>query len=88
MPSERQLDCLKFMHDCSPNPNDGQVIFYAHITQEFECDLGQARRAVRALVRTGLASRETAFDDDGYIRGSGFMITHAGVSVLREVGRL
>lgn len=77
----RERDCLKLMHEYSPHP-DGGMIFYAHITDALNIEIGQARRAVRALVRKGLASRETCFDDDGFIQGSGFSVTAAGASYI------
>lgn len=79
--SQRERDCLQVMYEYSPHP-DGGLIFYAHITGALNIELGQARRAVRALVRKGLASRDACFDDDGLIQGSGFAVTAAGASYI------
>ncbi len=81
--TQRERDCLQVMYEYSPHP-DGGLIFYAHITSALQIELGQARRAVRALVRKGLAARDACFNDDGVIQGSGFAVTAAGARYIES----
>jgi len=45
----------------------------------------QARRAIKSLVRRGMAELQRGlFDDDGKIAGSGYSCTKAGHEILRN----
>ncbi len=50
-----------------------------NIAANLQCDQNKVRLACRALKRKGLAKQVPFHDDEGYIRGSGYGITPAGV---------
>jgi predicted transcriptional regulator len=79
--SEREKQCLQVLADAVVYPEQA-VLFYSHIIYETGLELPQARRAVRALARKGLAERSACFDDDGMIQGSGYSCTDAGAALI------
>lgn len=61
------------------------VAYYSHITTWTGLNLSQARRATRSLARKGLAEHSIAWDDDeGTVRGSGYIKTKKGAQVMGE----
>lgn len=51
-----------------------------------QADKNRVRLACRALKRKGLAKQVSFHDDDGYIRGSGYAITPAGIAYGEKQG--
>lgn len=75
--SAREMACLKVLADAYPCAEQN-VLFYSHIVYETGLELTQARRAVRALARKGLAKRSSCYDYDGMLAGSGYSATAIG----------
>lgn len=68
------------------NPEAGVPGFHT-IACNLAIDETSAKRAIRALARTGLAKRVPLFDtDDGRIMGSGYVLTDAGQAHAVEIG--
>jgi len=79
--SARERECLQVLFDGYSCPEQC-VLFYSHIIHHTGLELTQARRAVRALARKGLAERSSCFDDEGMIQGSGYCCTDAGAAFI------
>jgi hypothetical protein len=82
--SNRQKDCLKVFAEAVQYP-DQCILFYTHITTDTGLHLTQARHAVRALARKGLVKRGACFNDDGFIQGSGYYCTDAGLALHKKL---
>lgn len=57
-----------------------------NIAVTLRIEKNKVRLACRALKRKGLAKRVAFHDDDGYIRGSGYGITPAGLEYAKAKG--
>ncbi|MET4210479.1 hypothetical protein ABIB95_005312 [Bradyrhizobium sp. LA2.1] len=77
--SERQRKVLEVLAGC--NENEG-VLFFSHIATWSGLPLREARLATRALKRKGLAEQTSCWDDDGCVRGSGYICTQAGRALI------
>ena len=71
--NQSEEKCFQVLYDEYENE---YILTFKTIANEADFTLLQTKRAVRALVRQGLVKRETAFDEDGIIRGSGFIMTY------------
>ena len=56
------------------------------IAVNLQCDKNKVRLACRALKRKGLAKQVAFHDDNGFIRGSGYGITPAGIAYGEKQG--
>jgi hypothetical protein len=80
--SERQRKVLEVLAGCAP---DEGVLFFSHISEWSGLPLREARLATRALKRKGLAEQTSCWDDDGCVRGSGYICTQAGRDAVAGV---
>lgn len=56
------------------------------IAINLQCDHNKVRLACRALKRKGFARQVPFHDDEGFIRGSGYGITPAGIAYAEKQG--
>ena len=68
---ENEIICLEELYD-----NNEFILTFKSIIKETKLTSRQVKRAVRSLVKQGKVSRETAWDEEGFIRGSGFIIEY------------
>ncbi|QTG12416.1 hypothetical protein G6M86_03775 [Agrobacterium tumefaciens] len=57
-----------------------------NIAVNLQCEKNRVRLACRALKRKGLAKQVPFHDDEGFIRGSGYGITPAGIAYAENQG--
>lgn len=57
-----------------------------NIAVNLQCEKNRVRLACRALKRKGLAKQVPFHDDEGFIRGSGYGITPAGIAYAEKQG--
>ncbi len=63
------------------------VVRFANVAVHLQMSERDVRLATRALARKGLVKRVAAFrEDDGYLAGSGYVATDAGLNLAREIG--
>lgn len=73
-----ELCVLKVLKD-----QDEWVLPFIQISSLSNLNVVQVKRAVRSLARKGFTMHTTAFgEDDGMLRGSGYMITQKGLKFI------
>jgi len=81
--SSFQTDVLQHLFE------DEKREFYSSLNSiavNLQCEKNRVRLACRALKRKGLAKQVPFHDDEGFIRGSGYGITPAGVAYAERQG--
>lgn len=81
--SSFQRDVLQHLFE------DEKREFYSslnNIAVNLQCEKNRVRLACRALKRKGLAKQVPFHDDEGFIRGSGYGITPAGIAYAEKQG--
>lgn len=77
--SERELLCLKALATIDFENEDGHCSYFRAIAKLSGLPEDQTRKAVRSLVRKGLAEYHRGlFDDDAMVAGSGHCISREG----------
>lgn len=76
-------DVLKHLFDDDLNES---YALLSSIAIHLNSNKNRVRLVCRALTRKGLAKRVSFHDDEGYIRGSGYGITEAGVEYAKAQG--
>ncbi|QGH73089.1 MAG: DNA binding domain protein [Podoviridae sp. ctviO18] len=68
---KNEQECIDYLY--------GQYEFvlpYESLVKGTGLTIRQVKRAIRSLVKQGKVERTTAWDDDGFLRGSGFMLEY------------
>jgi len=82
--SERQRKCLEFLVEFYGG--DENCVYFSYIAEQTGLEKREARIAVRALVRKGLAKYVRGLvDDDMMLAGNGHCATKEGVDYIEKI---
>lgn len=83
--SEREHKALEALFETYCNSEEGACIYSRTIASRSGLKENEARNAVRALVRKGLAEYHRGlFDDEGMVAGSGFCLSKEGAELMEK----
>ena len=81
--NENEEKVLKYLDDFAEDRDEGVCTYTKFIAKGVGLDEKKARRAIRSLVRKGMAEYHRGlFDDDGMVAGSGYCISDSGKALL------
>lgn len=80
--SNNEKECLRAWEDTD---EEADVLPFAFIDNGCNLETRLIRRTVRALARKGLTVLTRCFDDEGFIRGSGYSLTTAGRKEMEKL---